>query len=612
MLVIMKRFFVLCISLLCGSHAILFSQGYFEYDYEVNRLNTEVNSSDNDYAPTLSNDGNTLYFTSYRSEGAIGEADLFSVSRSGLNWNRLFNSGSPMNTKGNDGSIAISGDGSFATFASEKRRDKVGDMDIYLAVLNNGRFTDVQNAGEPVNSKAWESQPTMTSDGETLYFASDRDGGYGGTDIWMATKVGETQNGLPMWGNPVNLGSSVNTGDDERSPFISKEGTTLYFASDGHQGFGGYDIYMSVQQQGEWSRAENLGSIINSSDDEMFFHAPQSNQPFYFASARSGGFGGLDLFSGTPNVFGQGVFHLTVNVVDSTNRALPGVVVITDVESGDTVSTIVTNVGQRDYNVHLPAHRQYRVTGNVQGRNPISVELKAAKPNETRLVKLTFDTFTLAEFDLAKYNIPFFVTGYYRPNTAENLEELFTLRDGRLRKATYIEDFNRNSKRHTQYQGYAKVIAQMFNTIYNSAVNTVFPRFSTEAAPEEVLEIYVTGFADPQPFVGTYHDNETVRFIDKAGAEHVVSNGSQITNLELSGLRAWYSAQHLDQLFEEAAKNGKPEYKALKDAGRLRLVVVGGGVSQDFGSYETQRRIRITMRRAGGNAEFDLNKSTFE
>ena len=608
----MKRLFLLFICIVAGSHTMLFSQSYFQYDYEVSRLSREVNSSDNDYAPTLSGDGNTLYFTSYRSEGAIGEADVFFVSRSGPDWNRIFNPGSPLNTKANDGTITVSGNSSFVVFSTEKRPDKVGDMDIHLAALDNGRFTDVRSAGKPVNSKAWESQPTITADGRILYYASDRDGGYGGTDIWMASKVGRTQDGLPIWGDPVNLGPSINTEDDERSPFISQDGSTLYFASEGHQGFGGYDIYMAVQQTGEWNKAENLGSIINSRDDEMFFHAPQSDRPFYFASSRSGGFGGFDIFSGTPNVFGRGLFHLTINVVDSTNQALPSVVVITDIESGDTVSTVFTNIGQRDYEVHLPANRRYRATGNVRGRNPIPIELEKAKPNETCLVKLTFDTFTLAEFDRAKYNIPFFVTGYYRPNTADNLEELFDLQDGKLRKATYIEDFARGSKPHKQYQAYAKVIAQMFDTIYASALNEIFPRFASETGPDEVLEIYVTGFADPQPFVGTYHDDEKVRFLDRSGVEHVVSKGSQITNLELSGLRAWYSAQHLDEMFEEAANNGKPEYKNLKDAGRLRLVVVGASVSQDFDSFETQSRIGVTMQRADGKAEFDLNKSSFE
>ncbi|MCB0712208.1 MAG: PD40 domain-containing protein [Ignavibacteriae bacterium] len=608
----MKRLLIALILLASGSCEVLFAQNFFHYNYEVTRMPTGINSAENDYAPVLGSDGNTLYFTSYRSEGSIGEADLFSVSRSGPDWTRLFNSGTPINSKGNDGTVAMPANGSFVVFASEKRPGKIGDTDLHLAVADGGRFTDIRNLGESVNSKEWDSHPSLTADGSTLYFASDRNGGYGGTDIWVAKKIGQTQDGFPIWGNPENLGPVINTDEDERSPFISGDGSTLFFSSEGHDGFGGYDLFMSIKSVGDWKEVANLGSIINSSADEMFLFAPQDNKAFFFSSSRPGGSGKMDIFSGTPNIFGSGLFQVTVNVSDSANRPLPGVVFIVDRESGDTVATVVTDVGQKDYEINLPADRIYSVTGNVQGRKPITVELERGRAHETRRVALTFDNFTFAEFDLAKYNIPFFVTGYYRPNTSESLQELLELRDGKLKDAKYIERFAKGSQRHKEYVEYAKVIDQMLGTIYSTAVNDLFPRFAREAAPDEVLEIRVTGYTDPQPFIGTYYESEPVRFIDNAGIEYNLKKGSRITNLALSGLRAWYAAQQLDEMFEGAVKEGKGEYQTLKDAGRIRLVVVGGGPSNDLGSFETQRRIGITMVKAGGSTEFDMNNTEFK
>ena len=593
---------------MCGD---LTAQSFFRYDYEVKPIPGEINSPANDYSPALSPDGNTLYFTSYRSEGSLGDADIFTVSRSGPDWSRLFNQGSPLNSGRNDGTMAIPADGSYVVFASENRSGNIGNTDLYLALSSDGRFTDIRNLGSSVNSKEWDSHPSLTADGSMLYFASNRKGGFGGTDIWSAKKIGESQDGVPIWGEPQNLGPTINTEGDERSPFITHDGGTLFFASNGLDGFGGYDLFMSTEFAGDWRQGENLGSIINSKEDEMFLHAPQNGKAFYYASSRSGGSGKLDIFSGTPNVFGEGLFHITVNISDSTRRSLPGVVVIVDRESGDTVATVVTDVGRRDYEVSLPAGRLYGVTGNVDGRKPITVDLERGRPHETRRVEMTFGNFTFAEFDLAKYNIPFFVTGYYRPNTSENLQELPVRRDAELRKARYIENFPTGSQRHKEYVEYAKVIDGMLQTIYTTAVDELFPRFLREAEPDEVLEIRVTGIADPQPFIGAYHENGSVRFLDPSGKEHRVTNGSMITNLELSGLRAWHSAQLLERMFSEAAARGKTAYQQLKDAGRLRLVVVGGGVSRELGNYETQRRIGVTMVRTGGTTEFDMNRTKF-
>lgn len=592
--------------------ALVNAQGIFRYKYSINNAGEGINSSSNDYAPVLSRDGNFFYFTSYRNDLTVGEADIYSASRLGETWSRIINPGAPLNSEDNEGSIAFLGEGEGIVFAADGRDESVGTTDLYLGMLSDGRVASIRNLGEGVNSDDWDSQPSLNGDGSVLYFASDRPGGFGGTDIWLVRAISEQQDGTPIWGDPENLGPSINTAGDERSPCITLDGGTLYFASDGHPGFGEYDIFVSYSTLGDWSKPENLGSAINSSHSEMFFFAPGPDRPFYFTSDRDGGLGNLDIYSGTPNVFGNGLCHITINVTDSSDRPIPGIVIITDIETADTVATIITSIGQLDYEQQLPAGREYQVSAEVKGRDSRTVMIEPARANETRRVRLLFSTFTTEEFDLATYTVPFFVNGYYQPNTSANLEQIFPLREKKLKEATYIDEFSYGSRKHRQYRAFARVVDKVMETIYSKGLDGVFPRFLRDAPNDDILEIRVTGYADPEPFVGTYYDDERARFTDRNGNEHTVSRGAAITNLELSGLRAWHTAQYLDRLFMLGAKNGKPAYQQLKEAGRIRMRVIGAGTPEGEGTTESQRRLGIEIVRTGGAEEFDLNTTTFK
>lgn len=597
--------------LLLANIAPVAAQGFFRYTFTLTHMNEEINSPEHDYAPMLNNDGTSLYITSNRKEGSVGSADIYSIPRSGTEWGRTVNIGEPLNSSGDDGSPTFSDKGEFIIFASDGREGSVGKTDLYVGLIEGGNIVSVQNLGREVNSRGWDSQPILSADGQNLYFASDRSGGQGGTDIWVARLADIRQDGTPVWGKPENLGSAINTAEDERSPFIGADGTTLYFASNGLEGFGGFDIYTSIMELGEWGEPVNLGRPINSQDDEMFFSASPVGRSFFFSSTRRGGTGKLDIYSGSPNVFGTGLFHVTFNVVDSTDRPLPSVITVFDPATNDTVATLITSLGQLDYVQHLPAGRRYRVTATVPGRPSRTVEIEPGGANETRRLRLSFNAFTVAEFDLAKYNIPFFVSGYYRPNISSNLEALFGLRQGRLKKATYIEQFPPGSRKHREYRAYARIVDTVFGSIYRQAVDEIFPRFQREAMSDEVLEIRVIGLADPQPFVGTYYDDETASFVDTTGTEHIVKKGDQLTNFELSGLRAWYSAQLLDRLFGLATQEGKMEYSELKGAGKIRLKIIGGSTATGGTNYEAQRRISINIVRTNGASEFDLNAAPF-
>ncbi len=580
----------------------LLSQGFFEYDYDVSPMGVEVNSGENDYAPVETSDGGQVYFTSGREEGSLGKADIYRMSRSGpgegAKWGRLMNPGSPFNTDGDDGSLALFREDRMIVFATEGRSDGAGSTDLYVARFDRGRLSDIRSLGATINSEKWESQPAISPDERYLYFVSNRPGGLGGGDIWVAEKVGEDADGFPLWGHPVNLGPDVNTKKEERSPTLALDGRTLYFASTGWKGFGGYDIYMTLRDDGAWSTPVNLGSIINSSEDDLFFFAPRNDQPFYFASARNGGAGGLDIYNGTPNVFGRGLFRLTLNLLDNRQNGLDGTGYVLDSESGDTVSRILTVSAREDYVVHLPAGRSYEVIGVTQDGLEQRQHLGAVEPNGAEQVDLIFGARGLngsEQIDLGAYTIPFFVTGYYRPNTTENLEELFDRREGDLKAATYIEQFDRYTPQHQQYTTWGRQVEDMFAEVRYRFLDDLLPRFAATAASDEVLEIRVTGYADPQTFTGSYYEPGTISFVDTRSTTHTITSGDRITNLELSGLRAHYSTLHIDELLSTGPEGSL--YRRLRSEGRIRYVAVAGDVATDVEGerFEVQRRIGVEV-----------------
>ena len=150
-----------------------------------------------------------------------------------------------------------------------------------------------RNLGGPVNTSKWESQPSVSADGKTLYFVSNRSGGSGGMDIWVTQLAPNNE-----WTVPRNLGGKINTPFSEETPFIHPDGKTLYFTSNGHVGMGEKDIYVTRKDADEnWSEPKNLGYPINTWNDEQGLFVAASGENAYFSSDRKGGYGKLDLYS---------------------------------------------------------------------------------------------------------------------------------------------------------------------------------------------------------------------------------------------------------------------------------------------------------------------------
>src|SRR6185312_11118771 len=192
----------------------------------------------------------------------------------------------------NEGSQSISLDGKVLFFTGCNRPDGLGRCDIYIATKKGDDWSKPFDIAPPVNTSGWESQPSISADGRTLYFVSNRKGGYGGYDIW---KSNLTEKG---WTNPENLGPNVNTAFDEQSPFIHADDSTLYFCSNGWPGLGGMDLFVShLGKEGKWEKPMNLGYPINSNGDENGLTLTANGSYAFFASNKLNGSGGFDIYT---------------------------------------------------------------------------------------------------------------------------------------------------------------------------------------------------------------------------------------------------------------------------------------------------------------------------
>jgi outer membrane protein OmpA-like peptidoglycan-associated protein len=250
---------------------------------------TNINTPENEYFPGTSADDQMLIYT--RLLGNRQEDFFYSLKDKDGVWGKPQNMGSPINTEENEGTITLSPDGQYVFFTGCNRQDGLGSCDIYFSALDGNTWKTPKNLGPPINSRSWESQPTLSFDGKTIYFTSDRPGGFGGMDIWFS------QYNKGKWSVPQNMGPEINTVGNEQCPYICKDDQTLYFNSDGRVGMGGVDLFIVRKMpDGRWSKPENLGYPINTFADEICLVIGADGKNAYYVSKRPGGAGGLDLY----------------------------------------------------------------------------------------------------------------------------------------------------------------------------------------------------------------------------------------------------------------------------------------------------------------------------
>ncbi|MDX9759840.1 MAG: OmpA family protein [Bacteroidota bacterium] len=255
-----------------------------------------ANGDADDIAPVATHAG--LYFTSNR-ELADEELDRMYLLPAGAEHRADVRHVRASGTDIRAGALAFQfGDTPRLLCVECYRDDAIGDCDLVEGRLSSDGLTieEMHLLDTAVNSIEWDHHPTLSADGATLVFASERYGGRGGSDLWMSTR----RDG--RWSTPVNLGARINTTGNEITPCLSPDGETLYFASDALPGRGGFDIHMAKRQGGGWSEPRPLGLPFNSNDDDIFFSGTLERDTVYLASNRPGGSGGFDILRVTRNV----------------------------------------------------------------------------------------------------------------------------------------------------------------------------------------------------------------------------------------------------------------------------------------------------------------------
>lgn len=311
-----------------------------------------------DYNPVVSGDQKTLVFTSERkltpkemdSLTILGIQDdfiqevFYSKNVDGV-WQSAKNISAEIGSNGFCSSVYLSEDGTRLLLM----KDDYFDGNIYESTYIDGKWSAIKKLNKNVNSKSWESHACLSRDGKTIYFSSDRKGGYGGFDIYKSQL-----NDKGEWGSAINLGSTVNTKFDDDTPFILDDDKTLYFSSEGHYNMGGFDIfYTYMMDENKWSLPLNLGYPINTPDDNLFM-CPLSNGEFtYFADAKSDGSNGTDIYMMKLIVpESPGEFDITGYVKIEDTKLKPRTLVtisMIDTLSNATVGTFFSNIDKGDF-----------------------------------------------------------------------------------------------------------------------------------------------------------------------------------------------------------------------------------------------------------------------
>ncbi len=309
---------------------------------EITNLGKNINSKYNDYAPALSADEKTLIFTSRR-EGNFGgrtdEGDFFEdiyiAKNENGKWMPAQNIGKTINTEMHEASISLSPQGDRLFIY----KDEGGIGDIYESLYRYGEWTRPEKVSG-INSTSNETHASISADGGTLYFVSDRPGGMGGTDIYYSVLLPNGE-----WSLPRNIGPPINTPYNEDAVMIHPNGNTLYFSSQGHQTIGGYDLfYSNLGDDGKWSQPINFGYPINTPDDERFFVITPDNKRAYFSAIRDDSFGGMDIymmnFLSLPEKTGTVIKGFVRN---SKGQIVKGQTIIVEDDNGKEVGSFLPN-----------------------------------------------------------------------------------------------------------------------------------------------------------------------------------------------------------------------------------------------------------------------------
>lgn len=255
--------------------------------FNPRRLPAPLNQFISQYFPVLTVDQQTIFFTALvdQGDGKFKENIYSSEKDEAGNWSNPAPISDKVNEpNSNEGTCTISADKRTLVFTACSKEGNYGVCDLYISYKHRGEWSTPENLGPRINSEGWQSQPSLSADGKTLYFVSERKGNHGKTDIWKSTLEDDGQ-----WSQAVNLGPPINYKDRQVAPFIHPNGQTLFFASDRTPSMGGFDIYYSNWVNGQWTEPVNLGYPINNHKDQVSIFITADGKKGYYADGKRKG-----------------------------------------------------------------------------------------------------------------------------------------------------------------------------------------------------------------------------------------------------------------------------------------------------------------------------------
>src|SRR5688572_9490289 len=391
--------------------------------YTRRPLSDTVNRFVMQYFPVLTADQKQLIFTRRAGDGPNDDEDLMISKKNELGrWSVPEGISKNINTPLNEGTCTISADGRRLIFTSCSGRDGIGSCDLYESMKVGDVWTTPKNLGRNVNTNEWESQPSLSADGRTLYFVSDRRSGLGRRDVWISTL-----DEAGTWSRAINAGKQINSVLDEISPFIHANDKTLYFASNGLPGFGGYDIFFAERDSSVWDAPKNIGNLINDNDDQFSFFITADGQKGYYSHEETlpSGFSRSKIYEVEIPPEYQVKFksnYVKGNIRDKVSKApLAARIELINIEKNSMVSLVKSDSVSGEYLMVLTQGSEYALYINKRGYlfksynfnysevkdfEPIIIDIELERAAAGSMAVLNNIFFDLDKYDLKPKSIP--------------------------------------------------------------------------------------------------------------------------------------------------------------------------------------------------------------
>lgn len=357
---------------------------------EIKNLGETINTEFGEYAPVYTEKENVLLFTSRRKNTNFSKIafdlqpyeDIYVAKLKGESWEIVTDKGelakylpNEFNTKKHDAGIVYTNDNKkLYTYKTDR---------IWESSYENNAWTELELLDKNINTSKYNvPSVSLSADGKTIFFVAYRKDGIGDKDIYMSTLNAEGK-----WNEATHLGENINTKFDEESPFLSKDGKTLYFSSKGHDGIGGFDIFKSELIDGNWSKPKNLGIPINSPDDDLFLVIDEDEKNGFFSSSRNEGFGGLDIYS--INSIEKLIHTIKGLIVDENEKAINNSTLNFLASNPDSVLTEKLILENGSFNLTSNREGTHKIDVNAENYLLQSVALTLPKKSSTTNLKIT-------------------------------------------------------------------------------------------------------------------------------------------------------------------------------------------------------------------------------